>query len=67
MLDEPKGNDDTFGYATGGWVAAPVVERVVSRIGPLLGVQPIFELPGEEAKKPKRWVSYDGGVRAVSF
>lgn len=67
MLDEPKGNDDTFGYATGGWVAAPVVERVVSRIGPLLGVQPIFELPGEETKKPKRWVSYDGGVRAVSF
>lgn len=40
MLDEPKGNESTHGYATGGWVAAPVVRRVVERIGPLLGIQP---------------------------
>ncbi|MEZ5668801.1 MAG: penicillin-binding protein 2 [Alphaproteobacteria bacterium] len=40
-LDEPKGNAETYGFATGGWVSAPVVSRVVSRIGPLLGVDPV--------------------------
>jgi cell division protein FtsI (penicillin-binding protein 3) len=40
MVDEPKGNDSTYGYATGGWVAAPVVRRVVERIGPLVGIRP---------------------------
>ena len=38
MVDEPKGLKRTYGYATGGWVAAPVVGRVVERIAPLLGV-----------------------------
>jgi cell division protein FtsI (penicillin-binding protein 3) len=40
MLDEPKGTKQTFGYATGGWTAAPTVSRVVARIGPMLGVKP---------------------------
>ncbi len=40
MVDEPKGNESTLGYATGGWVAAPVVRRVVERIGPLVGIRP---------------------------
>jgi len=40
MLDEPRGNAETFGFATAGWTAAPVVKQVVSRIGPLLGVYP---------------------------
>lgn len=38
MVDEPKGLKRTYGYATGGWVAAPVVGNVVGRIAPLLGV-----------------------------
>lgn len=40
MLDEPKGDAETAGYATAGWTAAPVVSRVVARIGPLLGILP---------------------------
>jgi cell division protein FtsI (penicillin-binding protein 3) len=40
MLDEPKGTADTGGYATAGMVAAPIVGKVVARIGPLLGVIP---------------------------
>ncbi len=44
MLDEPKGNRSTYGYATGGWVAAPVVSRVVSQMGPLLGIEPVMEM-----------------------
>ena len=41
MVDEPKGTARTRGYATGGWVAAPIVRRVVERIGPILGVEPV--------------------------
>ncbi len=40
MVDEPKGQEHTYGYATGGWVAAPVVKNVIERMGPLLGIQP---------------------------
>ena len=40
MLDEPHGTADTFGFATAAWTAGPVISRVVSRIGPLLGVMP---------------------------
>jgi cell division protein FtsI (penicillin-binding protein 3) len=43
MLDEAKGTKETFGYATGGWVAAPVVGAVVRRIAPVLGMRPIKE------------------------
>jgi cell division protein FtsI (penicillin-binding protein 3) len=41
MLDEPTGTKKTYGYATGGWVAAPVVGKVIARIGPMLGVRPV--------------------------
>ena len=41
MLDEPQGREETFYKATGGWIAAPVVGQIISRIGPMLGVVPI--------------------------
>jgi cell division protein FtsI (penicillin-binding protein 3) len=47
LLDEPKGIKETFGFATGGWTAAPVVSRVVTRIAPILGVAPIDETVNE--------------------
>jgi cell division protein FtsI (penicillin-binding protein 3) len=40
MLDAPKGTSDTFGFTSAAWTAAPVVSRVISRVGPLLGVIP---------------------------
>jgi cell division protein FtsI (penicillin-binding protein 3) len=40
LVDEPKGNERTFNYATGGWVAAPAVGRVVSRMATLIGMVP---------------------------
>jgi cell division protein FtsI (penicillin-binding protein 3) len=43
MVDEPKGNKKSFGYATGGWVAAPAVKRIISRMAPLYGILPIDE------------------------
>jgi cell division protein FtsI (penicillin-binding protein 3) len=44
MLEEAKGTRETFGFATGGWVAAPVVGAVVRRIAPVLGLRPIVDL-----------------------
>ena len=43
LLDEPKGNKETWNYAGGGWVAAPVVGGVVARVGPLMGLKPLGE------------------------
>jgi cell division protein FtsI (penicillin-binding protein 3) len=38
MVDEPKGNKKSFGYATGGWVAAPAVARIITSMGAILGL-----------------------------
>jgi cell division protein FtsI (penicillin-binding protein 3) len=43
MLDEPHGNAETRGEATGGWVAAPVVGRMIARMAPILGMAPIAD------------------------
>jgi cell division protein FtsI (penicillin-binding protein 3) len=43
VLDEPQGTTKTHGFATGGWVAAPVVSRIVEHAAPLLGVGPTDE------------------------
>lgn len=43
MIDEPKGNKSTYGFATAGWTAAPAAGRIISRIAPLLGVPPVDE------------------------
>ncbi|HUP68137.1 MAG TPA: penicillin-binding protein 2 [Sphingomicrobium sp.] len=40
MLDEPKATAETYGFTTAGWNVAPVVSRTISRIAPMLGVQP---------------------------
>ncbi len=40
VVDEPKGIEETKGYATGGWVAAPAVGRVIRRLGVMAGEVP---------------------------
>ncbi|WP_370338594.1 peptidoglycan D,D-transpeptidase FtsI family protein [Parvularcula marina] len=40
-IDEPAGTKATYGYATAGYVAAPVFRRVVERAAPALGVMPV--------------------------
>ncbi|HEX8641723.1 MAG TPA: penicillin-binding protein 2 [Allosphingosinicella sp.] len=40
MMDAPRGNEETHYLTTAAWTAAPVVSRVISRVGPLLGVIP---------------------------
>ena len=43
MLDEPKADASTHGYATAGWVSAPAAGHVIARIGPMLGLLPDTE------------------------
>jgi cell division protein FtsI (penicillin-binding protein 3) len=51
MVDEPKPNATSHGYATAGWVTAPVIGAVVQRIAPLYGLKPIAD-DAPEAQNP---------------
>jgi cell division protein FtsI (penicillin-binding protein 3) len=51
MVDEPKPNASSYGYATAGWVTAPVIGAVVQRMAPLYGLKPVSDdMP--EAQNP---------------
>jgi cell division protein FtsI (penicillin-binding protein 3) len=45
MLDEPQIIPETHGFATSGWNAVPAAAKIITRIAPLLGVEPRFDLP----------------------
>ncbi|HXX26026.1 MAG TPA: penicillin-binding protein 2 [Pseudolabrys sp.] len=45
MLDEPQPTPETHGFATAGWNAGPTAAKVIARIGPLLDLEPRFDLP----------------------
>ncbi len=53
MLDDPKGNAKTNGFATGGLTAAPVVRRVVTDMAPLVNLAP---LPPEREESAERQI-----------
>jgi cell division protein FtsI (penicillin-binding protein 3) len=55
MVDEPKGNKSTSGFATGGWIAAPIVGNIISRMAPMMGIRPVFDIPEEAVNK--YWVN----------
>lgn len=40
MLDQPKSTKDTYGFATGGWTAAPTVSKIIKRIATLYNIPP---------------------------
>jgi cell division protein FtsI (penicillin-binding protein 3) len=48
MLDEPQPTKDTYGFITSGWNAVPTAGAVISRIAPILGIEPRFDLPPPE-------------------
>ncbi|GAB6051608.1 penicillin-binding protein 2 [Magnetospira thiophila] len=52
MVDEPQGLKRTFGYATGGWVAAPVVSEMVRNLATLYSIPPNQELLRVAEEKP---------------
>src|ERR1700741_4422656 len=45
MLDEPQALKETYGFITSGWNPVPTAGNVISRIAPLLGIEPRFDLP----------------------
>jgi cell division protein FtsI (penicillin-binding protein 3) len=45
IFDEPKGNKASFGYATGGWVAAPAVGQTIADMTRILGLTPNPDAP----------------------
>jgi cell division protein FtsI (penicillin-binding protein 3) len=51
MVDEPKGDQSTYGFATGGWISAPVAGEVISRMGLLYGIKPRYDVPEDDAEK----------------
>lgn len=67
MVDEPKGVKESHGYATGGWVAAPAVARIVERSAPLLGVTPVDPESPDIRRDLMIEVPAEGGKRLASF
>ncbi len=51
MIDEPKGNKETHGFAQAHWNAAPAVGHIIAQIGPLLGLTP-SPVNYDDPKKP---------------
>ena len=47
VVDEPHPNKQSHGYATAGWTVAPATSRIVQRVAPLFGVQPVDEASPE--------------------
>lgn len=75
IVDEPKPIPETHGYATGGWVSAPVFGAVVQQMAPLLGMPPLDENDpaiqqatdlslNPDAHKPSSLSSADGSTLA---
>ena len=42
-VDEPHGNKQSAGYATGGWIAAPAVRATIERMASVVGLPPVDE------------------------
>lgn len=59
MLDEPQATPETYGFATAGWNAVPTAGKIIARIAPILGIDPVFtdadrEKLAKQAKEKKQ-------------
>lgn len=52
MLDEPKGDKESYGFRYGGWTVAPVVGAIIGRMGPVVNLPP--SRPGSVAGYEER-------------
>lgn len=64
LLDEPKGTEETFGFATAGWTAAPAAGAVIERIAPLLGIPAALGSGESDGEPPIVWRDGEGGQHA---
>jgi cell division protein FtsI (penicillin-binding protein 3) len=67
VLDEPKGNKASFGFATGGWTAAPVVGKVIADIARIEGMAPELNAPNLTAGLDKYIKQEAGGYSPASY
>ena len=56
MIDSARPTAATSGQTTAAWTAAPIVSRVISRTGPLLGIIPDMnrDIPTGDLMPPER-------------
>ena len=66
LLDEPRGTEATYNFATAGWNAAPTAARVIARIAPLLGIEAVDEA-SPEARQALDLSINGGRPRLASF
>ena len=64
LMDEPKGTEESFGFATAGWTAAPVAGTVIERIAPFLGIPSAIESDETEEGPSIVWEGVEGGLHA---
>ena len=64
LMDEPKGTEESFGFATAGWTAAPVAGTVIERIAPFLGIPSTIESDETEEGPSIVWEGVEGGRHA---
>ncbi|MGL4824675.1 MAG: peptidoglycan D,D-transpeptidase FtsI family protein [Alphaproteobacteria bacterium] len=67
-LDRPQPNSSTYGYATAGWIAAPLGAKIIERCVSLLGLAPESEAIGP--KLPNLYeaaAAPDAPLRDVNF
>ncbi len=70
MVDEPKGQKHSYGYATAGWVAAPAAARVVTSMASILGMPADLYDPEKDISNDLLDYLHDpkkGGKRLVSY
>jgi cell division protein FtsI (penicillin-binding protein 3) len=48
MLDEPQGLPETHGYATAAWNSGVATNNVITRIAPMLGLKPRYDMPSAD-------------------
>lgn len=58
MVDEPQPRKDTFGYATGGWVAAPAVREIVASMARILSIPPLADSKKADETLTKPFMPY---------
>jgi len=67
MVDEPKGIRETFGYATGGWVAAPAVGNIIAAMASVLGLKPNYIAPENDLSAQLKSYIHTGEAIHASY
>ena len=59
VLDTPKGSKETWGFTTSGWNAVPTGGNIISKVAPLLNVQPNYDLDTQRSNVYKSYTEKD--------